>query len=136
MHSRTRGHIYNHTDAGKELYPRISKPIELMRNSYDYIVIGSGYGGAVAASRLARSVGPDGRGSVCVLERGVEKWPGEYPAGPASGFKNLHVSGEIPRENAAGIPIHEGDPTAMYHLIMGRGINAIVGNGKNFLRRV
>ncbi|CAI4210261.1 unnamed protein product [Parascedosporium putredinis] len=100
-----------------------------MRNSYDYVVIGSGYGGAVAASRLARSVGPDGRASVCVLERGVEKWPGEYPAGPASGFKNLHVSGEIPRENAAGIPVHEGDPTAMYHLIMGRGINAIVGNG-------
>jgi NADPH-dependent 2,4-dienoyl-CoA reductase/sulfur reductase-like enzyme len=50
-------------------FPRISKPLELLRPSYDVVVIGSGYGGGVAASRMAR-----GDMSVCVLERGKERW--------------------------------------------------------------
>lgn len=50
-------------------FPRISRPVELLRPSYDVVVVGSGYGGGVAASRLAR-----GGQSVCVLERGKERW--------------------------------------------------------------
>jgi choline dehydrogenase-like flavoprotein len=38
-----------------------------------FVVVGSGYGGSIAASRLARA------GSVCLLERGRELQPGEYP---------------------------------------------------------
>jgi hypothetical protein len=52
-----------------KLPPRISKPVELLRHDYDVVVIGSGYGGGVAASRMAR-----GRQQVCVLELGKEKW--------------------------------------------------------------
>jgi cholesterol oxidase len=43
----------------------LSSPIGAMRDRYDAVVIGSGYGGGIAASRLARA----GK-SVCVLERG------------------------------------------------------------------
>ena len=43
--------------------------VELMRPAYDVVVIGSGYGGGVAASRMAR-----GGQSVCLLELGREKW--------------------------------------------------------------
>ncbi|KAI9150826.1 hypothetical protein HJFPF1_10603 [Paramyrothecium foliicola] len=43
---------------------------ELLRPSYDYVVIGSGYGGSITASRLARA----GQ-SICLLERGREMWP-------------------------------------------------------------
>ena len=52
-----------------EEHPRISRPVELIDQEYDVVVIGSGYGGGVAASRMARA----GQ-KVCVLELGREKW--------------------------------------------------------------
>lgn len=116
----------------KRSFPRISRPVELMRNSYDYVVIGSGYGGAVAASRLARSVGPEGRNSVCVLERGLERWPGEYPSNTTEGVKNLHVSGEFsPGKELKGTSVDGGDPEGMYRLVLGKGLSAVVGSGES-----
>jgi cholesterol oxidase len=53
---------------------RLSCPIEALAPHYDVVVVGSGYGGAVAAARMAEH----GR-SVCVLERGRELRPGDYP---------------------------------------------------------
>ena len=105
-------------------FPRISRPVELLRNEYDVIVIGSGYGGAVAASRMARA----GQ-SVCLLERGKEKWPGEYPSGFVDAMKQLHVSGDFAPGCLKGSLVEAGDPTGLYHLIMGKGQNAFVGNG-------
>lgn len=105
-------------------FPRISRPVELLRNSYDCVVIGSGYGGGVAASRMARA----GQ-SVCLLERGKERWPGEYPSGFIDAFKNLHVSGEFAPGFLKGSLVEGGDPTGLYHLICGKGQNAFVGNG-------
>lgn len=105
-------------------HPRISKPVELLRNEYDVVVIGSGYGGGVAASRMART----GQ-SVCVLERGRERWPGEYPEKTVDALKEMHVSGTFAPHWFRGKMVEGGDPTGMYHLIMGRGQNAVVCNG-------
>ena len=44
---------------------RLAKPITEIKDSYDAVVVGSGYGGAIAASRLARM----NIGSVALLER-------------------------------------------------------------------
>jgi len=45
-----------------------------MERAYDAIVVGSGFGGGIAACRLAE------HGlSVCVLERGRRFGPGDYP---------------------------------------------------------
>ena len=50
----------------------LSLPIERLQSHYDVIVVGSGYGGGIASSRLARA-----GISVCVLERGDERQPGQ-----------------------------------------------------------
>lgn len=106
-------------------YPRLSKPLELMRNSYDCVVIGSGYGGGVAASRMARA-----NQSVCVLERGKERWPGEFPVETGDALDQVHYSGEFAPGWLPKKLVNGGDPTGMYHLIFGNGQNAIVGNGE------
>ena len=118
-------------DARTKSFPRISKPVELMRNSYDVVVIGSGYGGGVAASRMARCEDSSGRRqSVCVLERGNEKWPGEYPSGVLDAVDEVHVSGEFSPSWFPSTLVQRGDPTGMYHLIFGKGLNTVVCNGE------
>ena len=56
----------------KSTWPRLSKPLSQLGKYYPVLIIGSGYGGGVSACRLT-GVGQ----TVCVLERGEEKWPGE-----------------------------------------------------------
>ena len=86
----------------------LSRPIDEMLDHYSVVVVGSGYGGAIAAARIARA-GKD----VCILERGKELHPGEYPNsglsalrelqvhtpkgdfGPAAGMFDFHVSPDI-----------------------------------------
>lgn len=123
--SRARAKMRSYTDGRSErAFPRLSKPVELLRSSYDVVVIGSGYGGGVAASRMART----GQ-SVCVLERGREKWPGEYPTGSLEAMKEVHCSGTLARGLLPGKLVEGGDPTGMFHMIFGRGQSAVVCNG-------
>ena len=52
---------------------RLSSPIEQLKTHYQIVVIGSGYGGGITASRMARA-GQE----VCILERGKEFQPGDF----------------------------------------------------------
>ena len=54
--------------------PKLSKDHSRIQAHYDCVVIGSGYGGSIAASRMSRL----GK-KVCLLERGKEYSPGEFP---------------------------------------------------------
>ena len=94
---------------------RLSSPIENIRDHYSVIVVGSGYGAAIAASRLAR-VGQQ----VCVLERGKEFQPGEYPD------TELHAIEEMQAETPEG---HVGPRTGLYEFSVNRDINVFKGCG-------
>lgn len=53
---------------------KLANPPEQLKTEYPNVVVGSGYGGAITACRLAMA----GQ-SVCILERGME-WPvGTFP---------------------------------------------------------
>jgi choline dehydrogenase-like flavoprotein len=94
----------------------------MMRHEYDVVVIGSGYGGAVAASRIARA----GK-TVCVLELGKERWPGEFPTDFASAAPEIHITGDIAHTDISHFD--GGDRQGLYHLVLGEGQNVFVGNG-------
>ena len=78
------------------MQPRLSRPATELKPRYDAIVVGSGYGAGVAASRLARC----GR-SVAVLERGREFLPGDFPVDVAGATKELQVSARRMRSGSA-----------------------------------
>ncbi|EJP67144.1 glucose-methanol-choline oxidoreductase [Beauveria bassiana ARSEF 2860] len=107
----------------KPPFPRISKPLSHLKPSYDCVVIGSGYGGSVAAARMARA----GQ-SACVLERGDEKWPGEYPTGLRQVAGQVHLS--------AGRAGACGKATGMFHIVAGKGQSAVVANDYQQVREV
>jgi cholesterol oxidase len=104
------------------------RPVELRRRSlvsprselaerYDVVVVGSGYGGGVVASRLAAAARADGR-TVCLLERGKEWRAGEFPAEPWELPHALRT-----RQN----------PDGLFDVTLARdrndGIDVLVGNG-------
>src|SRR4051812_43506415 len=63
-------------DSGMPNNTSLSNAWNERKNSYDFIVVGSGYGGSITASRLVNS---PAKPSVCILERGKE-WPvGTFP---------------------------------------------------------
>ncbi len=86
-----------------------------LKPSYDIVVIGSGYGGGIAASRLSRA----GK-KVCLLERGKEFQPGEFPD------TITQASAEMQVHSKDG---HVGSGTGLYDLHVHEGISVLVGCG-------
>ncbi len=94
---------------------RLSSSIDGIASRYDVIVVGSGYGGAIAASRLARA-----GLRVCVLERGRERQPGEYPDTTLEGVEEMQF--DLPGG-------HVGPRSAMFDFRVNQDITAVVGAG-------
>lgn len=93
----------------------LSKPLEQMKSKYDVVVIGSGYGGGVAASRLSRA-----GLSVCVLERGREIKSGEFKPGAVSNLNATQINGR---------KLQLGDPTNLYDFRTGDDLHVLLGCG-------
>jgi cholesterol oxidase len=94
---------------------RLARPLDSLKSRYDAIVIGSGYGGSVAAARLAR-----GGKRVAVLERGREFATGEFPSRFPDLRKEMRVTGRS---------FSSGPDTALYDVRLGNDMHVLVGCG-------
>jgi len=94
---------------------RLAARIESLADHYEVVVVGSGYGGGIAASRMARA----GR-RVALLERGAERRPGEYPD------RELEMLDELQVDDAGG---HRGSRTGLYDLHLNDDLDVFVGCG-------
>jgi choline dehydrogenase-like flavoprotein len=67
-----------------------------------------------------------------LLERGKERWPGEFPEQLLDTAEEIRVSGEFAPGDRRSIPgkvVDGGNPTGLYHLAVGEGQNVFMGNG-------
>lgn len=94
---------------------RLAKHLEEIKEAYDVVVIGSGYGGSIAASRMARA----GQ-SVCLLERGKEIRPGEYPDQEHEAVTEFQI--DSPKK-------HRGKMDNLYEFHVNKEINVFKGCG-------
>ncbi|CAG4908946.1 alpha/beta fold hydrolase [Paraburkholderia saeva] len=94
---------------------RLSSAIQSIEPHYEVVVIGSGYGGAIAASRMARA-----KRKVCLLERGREFMAGEFPATPLEGVEQVQYNTAFKRI---------GSPLALLEVHLNAEVNAVVGCG-------
>lgn len=91
-----------------------AKTVSSAAPSYDAIVVGSGYGGGVAASRLAR-MGL----RVAVLEQGRLWRPGDFPTTISARRKTTRFTGRAKL----------GDPAGLYYLSVGNGLTVFGASG-------
>ena len=101
--------------AGRPMMDRLSRPVADLKAHYDVVVVGSGYGGSIAACRLARA----GR-KVAVLERGRELHPGEYPASLEAASRHVQTASPLG---------HTGDPRSLYWVHVGSEMSVFSGCG-------
>lgn len=94
---------------------KIASPITQIKAKYEVIVIGSGYGGGIAASRMSRA----GK-KVCLLEKGREILPGNYPN------TLLEATKQMQTYTNGG---HIGDKAGMFEFHVGQGISVVKGCG-------
>lgn len=89
----------------------------------DVLIIGSGYGGAVAAAQLATQA--DGRPTdarIWLLERGQAYQPGDFPSQMAE--LGGHVRFSTPQQAKP-----KGNRTGLFDIRLGPDLQAVVGNG-------
>ena len=94
---------------------RLARSLDSLKPHYDAVVVGSGYGGGVAALRLARA----GK-HVAVLERGREFATGEFPAKFSDMRQEMQVRGKR---------YGTGPDTALFDVRVGEDMHVLVGCG-------
>jgi len=93
----------------------LARSLDEIKPHYDVVIVGSGYGGGVAASRLSRA----GK-RVAVLERGREVETGRFPSKFPELRAEMQVTGKLMRT---------GSETALFDVRLGDDMHVLVGCG-------
>jgi choline dehydrogenase-like flavoprotein len=91
---------------------------QLGEEPLEAVVIGSGYGGGVAALRLAREL----KLAVTVMERGSEYVPGDFP----NDLSLVPSHMRLPNSDGDNV---KGRPNALFDWRIGENVAALVANG-------
>lgn len=91
------------------MWERLSDARGSLKDEYELVVVGSGYGGSVIAARLAEQ-----GHSVCLLERGKEWQPGDFPDTFSGLSRNVRTS---------------SNPLALVDYYLCEDIDVLKGNG-------
>jgi choline dehydrogenase-like flavoprotein len=105
----------------------LSRGLESLVDEHDYdfdiVIVGSGYGGAVAAAELSGSTNELGRPvRVCILERGREYLPGAFPS------RQADLAGYV-RFMTPGAPRQRGVYDGLYDIRWSEDAVAVVASG-------
>jgi hypothetical protein len=90
---------------------------------FDVVIVGSGYGGSIAAQQLAGLKNLEGKPlKIAILERGSEYLPGMFP----SAFADLPKHVRFARQSTGKVT---GELEGLYDIRLGDDVNALVANG-------
>ena len=90
-----------------------------MKAHYEVVVIGSGYGGSIAASRFSRA-GME----VCLLEKGKEFLPGDFPKSLTEAMKEMQL-----KKASTEIITQISSENGLYDFTLGDEISVLKGCG-------
>ena len=91
----------------------LANPWASRATEYDVVIIGSGYGGAITAARIAAAdIQPKPR--ICILERGMEWIPGSFPDEPFNALQQF---------------VSPFNPLGLYHFVQQNEISVVQGSG-------
>ena len=119
--SRPRGRHWLSVGFG-DLAVRISEKADAVERDFDVLIIGSGYGGSIAAHQLANYAEGGRPLSIGILERGQEYTEGEFPAEP--GDLPPHVRFAF-SESERAMGVLDG----LFDFRFGPDVASLVGNG-------
>ena len=105
---------FRSTPVPSDVRRKLARSNATRRDSYDVVVVGSGYGGGVAAARLTEPVPGRTARSVCVLERGRELRAGDFPTEP------WQLACEVRTDLT---------PKGLFEFVDAGDIETVVGNG-------
>jgi cholesterol oxidase len=94
---------------------------------WDVVIVGTGYGGSAAAAALAGCTAADGQGGrrplrLCILERGQELRPGDFPSRLAELPGHLRIGQQATGEVG-------GQAEGLFDVRVGDDVMALVANG-------